>query len=396
MNHLMNYLMNYWKPRLLSRKRAQGAALVELALVLPLFVTVLLFGMYLSELLRAKLRLLEGSRFLAWEMTAHPLSDYGGGEPALAFEAAKREALAETLARYRDLDSAEDVSPRGFGVEYEEVQAHLADAMAPLKDARGAVGLLGDGGAWSAKALGLAGQGTKASLRGFGFNLGGQVHAELSMRLRSTLLPMHYLDEEGGFFREPMRGGRLGDLKLQAGHTLIADGWALPDGADAVIAGGRAGNHRSGKTESGLHRQVRRMRFWGDEGFVDPSGGFIGGLTSQIPLPLPSFSGAFVVSHGYRLGPSHVCPWLQGYPAEASQGLSNLAGMLDAVAPQCFDTAPFRDTEKYASSLYLRMFHARGRFFMGCQQAQAGDPSSPRDRDRSDRDLRKVDCERAP
>lgn len=378
-----------------TQRRQRGGAALELALTLPLFVTLLLFGMYLTELVRAKLRLQEASRFLAWELTAHPLSDYGGGDPAVAFEAARREAVSETTRRYRDLDSAEEVAPRGFGVTYGDFDARLSDEEAPLPEPSELPPLQGDGGVWSQHAVALARQSARASLRAWGFDLRGHLRADVSLRLHSTLLPVHFLDGERGFFREAL-GARLGDLRLRSHLVILADGWQLPDGADATIAGGRAGNHRGGRTESGLHRQVRRMRFWGDDGFADAF--FLTGVRGLLPLSLPDLSGAFVVSHNYGLDAGRGCEGIPGYPdpsgaADARGGLSNLKGLVDYRRPMCFDTAPARDTQAYASSLYLRMFAARGPYFMGCQRAQAGDPSSPRDRDRGDRDLRRVDCE---
>jgi hypothetical protein len=76
--------------------------------------------------------------------------------------------------------------------------------------------------------------------------------------------------------------------------------------------------------------------------------------------------------------------------------LVSQAGLLDGPRPQCFDTAPFRDTQQYASSRYLRLFQARGPWFMGCHRAGADDPSSLRRRDEGDRNVLGVDCEVTP
>jgi hypothetical protein len=370
---------------------------LELAVTMPLFVTLLLFGMYLSELVRAKLRLQQAGRFLAWELTAHPFGDPGRGDPSGAFEAAGREAVAQTVRRYRDLDPAEEVRSGGFGVSYDDFQARLSNGVAPLLEL-GAPEVEGDGGPWSTRAVSLSRQGLKTSLRNWGFNLRGQVRAEVSVDLRSTLLPAHYLDGLGGFFREPMWSTKPGGLRLRSGLVLLADGWQLADGADATVAGGRAGNHRGGRTESGLYRAVRRMRFWGEDDFADPGLPFLLGVRGVVPFELPEPSGAFTVSHAYGLAPprGRACAGIPGYPDAARGGLASGAALLDHPRPQCFDSAPFRDTQEYASSRYLRLFQARGPWFMGCQRPGADDPSSRRRRDDGDRNVLGVDCEVAP
>jgi hypothetical protein len=67
--------------------------------------------------------------------------------------------------------------------------------------------------------------------------------------------------------------------------------------------------------------------------------------------------------------------------------------LLDHPRPACFDTAPFRDTQRYEGSLSLQMFRARGPYFMGCQRPQADDPSTPTDTHRGALNLIKTDCE---
>jgi hypothetical protein len=79
--------------------------MVELAVVLPLLVSLVLFSQFFVELVRAKLKVQEASRYLAWEMTSHLLSDYGGeGENrhALAFERAREQVVGEAQHRFQD------------------------------------------------------------------------------------------------------------------------------------------------------------------------------------------------------------------------------------------------------------------------------------------------------
>ena len=112
----------------------------------------------------------------------------------------------------------------------------------------------------------------------------------------------------------------------------------------------------------------------------------------------PDPTGTFVVSHNYgsELGNETAaeCRYLERYPERARAGLNNLAtaSLVDHERPACFDTAPFRDQAKYEDSLYVRLFEARGSWFMGCKHSGADDPASPRDVSRGDRSP-KVDCE---
>jgi hypothetical protein len=158
------------------------------------------------------------------------------------------------------------------------------------------------------------------------------------------------------------------------------------DGADAVMANGRAGNHRGGADESGLHRQVARMTLVGIRSALDRLPGVdaaLGALGSSIELP--AFTGTFVVSHNYvRQGDGKAVDrgcYARGTDTThnpAPSGLNNVGELakLDWLHPRCFDTAPFRDVEQYDRSLYVQMFKARGSNFMGCPMAQADDPTS--------------------
>ncbi len=169
----------------------------------------------------------------------------------------------------------------------------------------------------------------------------------------------------GGRLRIEARSGPFRNREL-----LAVDGWALPDGSDAVIRDGRAGNRRRGSEPHLLYTQVRRMTF---AGASKPATTEVGRLLSAVGLPLPAWAGTFVVAHNYgpaRLG-EDKCEGLPGYPQDAAAGLNRFADKaLDFDRPQCFDTAPFRDTQSYQRSLYIRMFRQRGRYFMGCQRSQ--------------------------
>ena len=217
-------------------------------------------------------------------------------------------------------------------------------------------------------------------LRTWKFNDGGRVQAESSVQLRNRFLPRSYLDT----------------LPLKSRLTLVVDGWTLADGGDAMMRGRRAGLHRTGSRPSGLYLQVARMTFLGLRNRLENIP-VLGSMAGFLRAVAPDPTGTFVVSHNYGPDPggewSRRCNSLGRYPAGAIGGLNNLArfSQLDEPRPDCFDTAPFRDQSRYEDSLYLRMFEARGSWFMGCKSFGADDPSAPADSSSGD-EARKVDC----
>jgi hypothetical protein len=92
--------------------------------------------------------------------------------------------------------------------------------------------------------------------------------------------------------------------------------------------------------------------------------------------------GTFVISRNYSLQSQRSdCNGLVQYDDQATGGLhvmhKNDFELVDHERPDCFDTAPFRDEMKYVDSSYIKVYKARGEFFMGCKRAMADDPSAP-------------------
>jgi hypothetical protein len=357
----------------------RGSAVLELAIVLPLAVAILLYSLFFTELIRAKLRLLQATRFAAWELTAYPLSDFGRADHHRAFENASEKTLSETKERFAAVNSARDGAGAlvaGLDVDLRLRRSPPSGSDLPLGDRRG-------GGAWAASIFGALSGGLGAVLRSWKFNDAGLVSAETSMRLRNRLLPR-------------ISAGSLSNLPLKSRLTLMADAWTLHDGGDAMMRGRRAGWHRSGSHPSGLYLQVSRMTFLGLRErlervpIVGSMPGFLRGLA-------PAPTGTFVVSHNYGPNPggqlNRGCNHLPGYPRSAIGGLNNLSrfSQLDEPRPECFDTAPFRDQTRYQDSLYLRMFGGRGSWFMGCKNFGADDPSTSADLNSAD-EAQKMDC----
>lgn len=393
------------------RRAARGSATVEFALIVPVLVTILLFGMYLTELVRAKLKLQEFSRYTVWEMTSYTLSDFARARHDEAFTDARQEMMREALERYRDMDSVEpNALPGNFIARYSDVAATLENKEIPLFDAGLRLGNGGEG--FSSEVLSAANVGPGQLLGGWGFNTKGWVEAEARMSFNNVLLPQHYLDAgPGGFFRVDSFGGQeLRSLELKSRFSMYADPWNLEDGSDATIRGRRAGAHRRGSEDHphGLYQQVDRMVFLGARQKMEEHVGFTRDFRQFLGQFSPALLGTFVVSHNYGPSPGggEAAAWgrecigedtgIEAYPLEAEGGLNNLGrfARIDWPRPMCFDTAPFRD-QPYERSQYIQIFKARGEHFMGCRNPEAEDPSAPTSAaaTRGDKNTHVVDCE---
>jgi hypothetical protein len=371
----------------------RGSATVEFALVVPLLVSVLMFSMFLTEVVRAKLKLQEASRYVAWEMTSYVLSDYGTANHDQAFDVARQASVAEAGERYKDFDSVEPEGKFGFMLRARPARVEIRNQTVAGIDLSRV--FPGGPGATGPEAGAALGQALNFFLDHFRFNTRGQVEVEVTSTLESLLLPRRFLqNEDRGFFNVDNWGGKdLSNLPVRNRYTLIANGWQLPDGGDAMMKSKRAGMHDGGNTNHGLHEQVGRMTFLGVDNYLDQVG--LDQLGGVFNLVLPDFLGPFVVSHNYRYSETET----RGCNKDrhgAFPGLNNLDEYpgLDDPGQRCFDTAPFRDTHAYEQSLYRDIFNARGEYFMGCKNAQADMPNvRSGDPHPKDKNKQKVSCE---
>lgn len=355
-----------------TRRVPRGSTTVEFALVVPVLVSILLFSNFLCEVVRAKLKLQEASRYVAWEMSSYTLSDYGGANHDQAFDVAMTASQKEAAERYADLDSVEPNGKFGMMLQASPAQVTIKNQTVDGIDMSRAFPSGGGGG--GAEAAAAVGQTLNYFLEHFRFNTKGQVEVEINSRLASIMLPRQYLQkEQRGFFTVDQWGGRdLSNMPVKNRYTLIANGWHLPDGGDALVKPKRAGVHDGG-TLHGLSLQVDRMTFLGVGNYLDKVG--LGSLGEVANFIIPDFFGPFVVAHNYV--PGETARGCNKDKHDAPMGLNNLNAYpgLDDSAQRCFDTAPFRDTQQYDKSLYRDLFRARGDNFMGCKNAQADTPN---------------------
>jgi hypothetical protein len=396
----------------LRHSARRGAATVEFALIVPVLIMILMFSMYLTELVRAKIKMQEFSRYVVWELTSYTLSDFAKAKHDEAFTDANQEMMAEAVERYKDLDSVEPDGPGGNLIaRYETVAGTVVNKEVPFIEGGLVMGNSGEG--FAGDVLGAVNGGANGLLDFWSFNKKGWVQSEVSMKFNNVLIPKNYLDQgKGGFFQVDTFGGRnIASLNLKQRYSMYADPWNLEDGSDATIRGRRAGSHREGSGEEaqhGLYKQVDRMVFLGVKAKLGEKIGIIASLQSVLANIAPAFLGTFVVSHNYTANPSgSESKWardcigdntgIKSYPEEAHGGLNNLDkfSQLDWPRPKCFDTAPFRDVPYNSPPQYMQIFQARGDFFMGCKNAQAEDPSAPNSTEstKGDKNTNVVNCE---
>jgi hypothetical protein len=396
----------------LRHSARRGAATTEFALIVPVLVVILLFSMYLTELVRAKIKMQEFSRYVVWELTSYTLSDFAKADHDGAFTDANKEMMEEAVERYKDLDSVEpNATPGNLIARYADIAGTVENKEVPFIEAGLVLGNSGEG--YASQVLGAVNGGANGLLNFWKFNTKGWVQSEVTMKFNNVILPTHYLDQgQGSFFKVNTFGGRnLASLGLKQRYSMYADPWNLEDGSDATLRARRAGAHRRGPDEypHGLYQQVKRMGFLGARQSLEAQVATLGQYSDFFQDFSPEYLGTFVAAHNYGRSPSgaEATDWgrdcigkdtgMLSYPPEAEGGLNNLYkfSQLDWPRPACFDTAPFRD-QPYDRSQYIQIFKARGDHFMGCENAQATDPSAPTSDEGTRGDeskLNAIDCE---
>jgi hypothetical protein len=382
------------QPKTLRRQR--GAAILEFALVVPLLITMLLFSLFFTEIVRGKIKLQEAARFASFEMTSYTLTDFGSKDHAKAFSVAQKAVKDETEKRYKDFDSVEDSASFNPFATFDPVKVEIIDDPKPI----GLFNLSVNTGPLG-PVIGAVDGAFDKMLDVWGFNTHGRIQVKVSSAIHPTLLPQHFMDTGAGarFGVDQWGGQSLASRPMSNTLWMVATGWDLPDGEDSNATQGRAGRHgdKDGSGEnSGLYTEVNRMTYFGLKNALNNIPG-IGGVVDKIGFFIPALMGTFVVSHNYKPGKASKCNNWQ-HPAEpGEQNFDDYPGV-DVDDLRCFDTSPFRDTAAYTpggtnDSLYEKMFLARGPNFMGCKNPQADDPTFQSDPENTDKDKDKTNCD---
>lgn len=343
-------------------RRVEGSAVVEMAIVLPLFVLLALWAVYFTELSIVRIRQQEASRFLTWEATTQALVDFGSGRHAPRSQAMRREALARTAARYRNLEGHNlsersgrwlarprlrhlDLAPVVLGAAPTDAVGH--EVLGELERSVAGDPLLP---AFRSMLRGLEG-GLGHTLRAMGFSLEVGVHTRVAVEVDNE-----FLVGEGLVFPE-----RLRRIAFEEAQSLLeSETWALGEGSDVGLA----------DTDHPFTRQVERMTYFGIGDGLDRAFRDAAFVRELLPLP-PSVR---VVSQRYvdpaddgtRLGCegeplSATGKWRNGTKAKTPE---------DRMSPvKCFDTLPMEANglgAGYEGDPSYRQFRARREGYMGC------------------------------
>lgn len=334
----------------------RGTAMVEMAVLLPVFVALISFSLFFLELIRTRLRLLEVGRYAAWTLSAYPIADFQTGRHQEAFSRGVAAVRRDTLNRHL----AQGWGNGGFAAPRENLDVELKNSETPDTQPRLSFS------SSDAKGLGSAlfstlGDGTRPLLRRFHLDTADLVTATASVDVLNRLFP--------GSSQWLQR------LPIKSRFALRIADWHLSEGEDAMMRfrrdeqGNRAG-------PSAFYAQVQRMTLFGLKDRLTQLPGIstafqlVGGAGFDPTM-------TYLASRNYRPPANSAedrdCDYLREYPETARHGMSNLrkAGPMDSDRPSCFDTAPFRDQARYQDSLYIKLFESRGPWFMGCKRAQA-------------------------
>lgn len=345
--------------RLFSDDR--GSAIVEMALVLPLFILLLFWAVYFTEFSVLRIRQQEAARFLVWESTAHALSDFDTGRHAPKMEEMRRAALERTRARYQNLEGhntssrattwlarpqlgALEVRPVAFADRPTDAQGHelLGEVE---RSVRGGGGLP----IFSSLVRGIEG-GLGPSLRAMGFPLEVGAEARVEVAIENLLVG------EGAPFPEKLR--RL-SLEVATGQ-VEGETWALGRGDDVGLA----------DADHPFARQVGRMAYLGMDDRFRGISRDLGVLSELLPFPpkvrvvsqryvAPGTDGSELGCEGEALAATGK--WRNGPRVQTPA---------DRISPaKCFDTLPMEANglgAGYEGDPTYRQLRARGEGHLGC------------------------------
>lgn len=358
-------------PKRSAHPRARGehgSAVVELALVAPLLLSILLWAVAFGEFATLRIRQQEVSRFLTWEATTYAPSDPGA---ALTPARIRGEVMERTLARYTNLEG-QNLSSRRSGwlivPAHLEVDANGLSLSARAPDELGAEvmgGIAKEGPKGNSLLPTLSGlldgiEGAWTSLlshQGFSTDDVG-IATEVRLRVDNRLIP----PGAGGIFP------RLRSLDLApATSSLETETWALADGADVGLG-----------SDHPFRTRVRRIAHLGVGSDLDSKSK---GLAGYLAKMLPALD-ARVVSQRYVDPVADTSkPGCDGSAWAATGKWRNgpkVGTPADGMSPvKCFDTLPMEANglgAGYQGDPLYRIFRARGAAKAGEGELWAGGP----------------------
>lgn len=374
--------MNAMSPRAVFRQRERGSSVAEFAIIVPVMVMLMMFANFFHDAWQAKLKLQESARFVAWEFTSLPLSDYANGNHDTLFTQAKSKITQDVQRMYVDFDSAE---PGTAAVDtwiskhtFENAQLKITNETVPLVSNETLSNIPGLGSAGGSIGS-LANRGLNMLESQFRFNGKGMIVVEVGSTYVNRLVSRT-------LFPQALRQFAMKD-KI----AIVADGWAVHDGRDVHTrgSGDYAADAEPVRKNSSFAKQVGRMKFMGLTNLIPQNiqnaMGSVDGLVGAVGLvnPLLGFGAeAPVVAVNYTNdNPTSPRPFGNGNYTCGGSGAPN-HGMISLakdgreidMGVNCHHTLPYRVTRDYNASPLDKVFRKSGRFYMRCEQAEAITP----------------------
>lgn len=360
-----------------------GQSLVELALLLPALILVMFATFFLVDIVHAQLKNHETARYAAFAMAHNAMRDYkqNPGIPpnipiigTLSGRAgvAQREVLEQTNRAYGRRASVDrsilgNVNLSRVNLSFGATNYYPTESVGQVMSWLGA-----ESGGLGSVIQSIVGDVLNTIFNGalhlLGYNGAPLVTASAETRIDNAIFPSRYTGTDGRDAR-PFTG-----LTLRDSVSLIADPWQLADGRD-VWTGGYLDDQT---TEAAMHAQVTRMYFF--QGVIT---GGAGGEVSEFMELFSSLAGSLGAVAGWFLSDDPYGNVLAARVASLNYHDHIESGRLNpytnvGVEPRGggaqvpdFDTIGFRDDAfNDRHSEMIKMFERRGRFGMGCKQAQ--------------------------
>lgn len=318
-----------------------GAATTEFALTTVILVPLLLYAIFFFEVMQAKLKANEASRYMVWEMTAYGLSDWQNGDHAKRFNDARSEILNELNQRYGDdLDGATPtIVPNYKALAQVATEISVDTGQNTMENV--------DPGIYSIGGFDTANDVMNYVFGWFKFNKMGKAKGTFKVHIKNKLLGSFAL-------------GRLAKMKLldkqdidiSSVQSLVVDQWDLKSGQSV----NEIGDHQC---DSDYCKQIKRMHLAGVTGNFSEVASTLSKVGAAMGIHMPTEA---VISSNALSGTS---------TADAYNALVEHVGEMtchshNPVNPDMNNL--YKDRYKKEDSRYYKIYNMLGPCYMGCNQ----------------------------
>ena len=300
-----------------KRGLRRGQALSEFVVAVPVFIVMLFFAWYFSDLVQVRLDTQEMARLATWEPTNRVMHDFVDGNHRSKQRAARDDGARIVRELYRDMDPTRDDNqmPRKLTIDraIDDVSIELSDGPAANNP------------------MVLSAFERQGVVEGIVTNTAAGIDEFFPHNL---LLGSRFSDNPFATMRQTLR--------FNDRYRLLADSWRLHDGQD-VLPGDR---------DKPYTKQVDRLA-WG-----------VGGLAEALQS-WPALSAGLSLMTGYDHNPFETAVASRNYTTDAASGRRQIRV---SGGQEEFDTAPMRTTDSDGSgSVYGRTLDARSNHYLGCR-----------------------------